>query len=122
MLVAIKSSPAGAGMENLPVGSHCTIGQMHDVLLLLYKDKRTQKAYALAFAKGKTVHVMETFMRARSCGPASHSDLLYLFLDQMSFPPSWENNASPFPQSLFNVITELVYSLLVRKVSNLCCD
>ena len=73
MLVAIKSSPAGAGMETLPVVSHCTIGQMHDMLLLLlllYKDKKkkqNRKPEALAFAKGKIVHVMETFKKALCC-------------------------------------------------------
>lgn len=70
MLVAIKSSPAGAGMETLPVVSHCTTGQMHDVLLLLllYKDKKkNRKPEALAFAKGKIVHVMETFKKALCC-------------------------------------------------------
>lgn len=53
MLVAIKSSAAGAGMESLPVVPHCTIGQMHDGLLLLYKDKRTQKALGISRCQRK---------------------------------------------------------------------
>lgn len=53
MLVAIKSAPAGAGMEILPVVSRCTTSQLHDVLLLLYKDKRTQKAPGMSLCQRK---------------------------------------------------------------------
>lgn len=123
MLVAIKSSPAGAGMETLPVVSHCTIGQMHDVLLLLYKDKRTQKAWGISLCKGKTVHVMETFKQVMSHVPESHSNFLYLFFwSNVISPIMVKHNDSSFQRSLFNVITESVYTLLVRNACNFCCE
>lgn len=97
--------PAGAGMETLPVVSHCTIGQMHDVLLFLYKDKRTQKALGISLCKGRILHVMETFKQAMSCVPESQRNLLYLFFDQMSFPPSWQSTMIPPFHEAYSVLS-----------------
>lgn len=48
MLVAIKSSPAGTGLETLP---HWMTGQLHNLVLLLLKGKRIQKAFGVGLCK-----------------------------------------------------------------------